>query len=249
MKRKRQAWKVRSIKRRKYGRKRRYRSRKYRSRALRQITTVLETKKRFWLDNVTDLARSKFIYQPLSALAQGSSDAQFEGNSIFIKAFHLRGQVAPFQVLGTYAGPGTFYIYLIKVRDEVNTGDAWTTTTLTNGWFSGSSNPDTWFVNQSKCKVLYRKRLRLKPDLYNAFSGATINAASADRAPVAAYFNCRVPINKMHYFKETDAGAPDAGLMGKYYNYYWLICDSNPFEYSDVGFRMNACHKLSYKDP
>lgn len=259
MKRKRSSKSSRYRKKRRYAR--RYRSRKYKRAAIRMINTALETKRRYFRtgDYLFNMAPAvgemyKALYQPFNWMSQGSLDQGITGNAIYIKSFSLRGRISTLSNdPADYQGPMLWYIYLVRARDEVNTGSI--TEGLTdsqstvNTWFTGGNNdPKMWFVNSSKCKILYRKKINYK-NLQTTRSENNAGATSLQRSPYAIPFYCRVKINRMHYFKENEGGGLESGLFGKYYNYYWLITCSQPNNFNDVQGLFGATSLVTFKDP
>lgn len=253
-----------------YGRRKRrrlgYTKRKYKKyspkrSAIRTVTRALETKRRFFDVGNVDMSVStivgiyKGLYQPFNYMGQSSLDIGITGNAIFIRSLQFRGKIAgvPSSTVN-FAGPMILYCYLVKVRDEVNTGSITEGITenssIVNTWFSGSTNPSQWFVNSSKCKILYRKKIVYNPDINNAFDGVAAQAdAENARAPKAKTFYLKKTINKMHYFKENAGGVVDAGYFGKYFNYYWLFAVDQGLGYGDCVLRLTGTHLVTFKDP
>jgi len=222
----------------------------FRRRAIRTVTAAVEMKRRLFLDSFNVSEGSQLVYQPFNHMAQSVTDSGIVGNSIYVKSFQLRGSIHANFVAGvSFAGPLDVYIYLVKARDEYNTGalvEGFTSVAAGNTWFQGSTSPTTWYVNSSRCTILYRKHIKYLPDLNNAFS---TGAANDDRAPRAYTFYCKKNISKMHTFKEAANGTPDAGFFGKYSNYYWFVAVKQTRLYADVVAQINTCSLVTYKDP
>lgn len=244
-----------------YPTKRRYRQRKYKRNAIRTVTRALETKRRYFNSGAVTMAvntivgQAKSVYQPFNWMGQATTDIGITGNAIFIRSFQLKGKIAgiPSSTVN-FAGPMTFYIYLVKAQAEINTGsisEGWTeASSVVNTWFVGSTQPSQWFINSSKASILYRKKIIYNPDLNNAFdSVAAQSNAENDRASKAVNFYCKKTINRMHYFKEAANGTLEAGLFGKYYNYYWLIACDQGLDYGDVTARLQVTSLVTFKDP
>lgn len=222
----------------------------------RALLNATETKRRYFFEQITTASPSdKTLYQPFNYITQSVTDSGVIGNSIYIKGFSLRGDLVVYPTnLGQYSGPLTMYIYLVRVRDEVSTGaitEGMTGAAATiNNWFSGSTDPSAWFVNPSRCKILYRKKVVYRPNAESAWTitaGATV--LNPDRAPHSVPFYCKKRINRKHYFKENTSGVPDAGFFGKYHNYYWMFCYSTPLGYTDYNIRVKYTSLVQYKDP
>lgn len=247
----------------------RFRNKKSRSKrmyrkkmALRTVTSAMETKRRYFYSGNLSFRQNgpvgtlwKAVYQPFNWFNVGSGDSNFTGNGIFIRSFQLRGSLAGVadQTGSTYAGPMTFYIYLVKARDEINTGsvvEAWTDASSTvNTWFNATTLPSTWFVNNSKCQIICRKKIVYNPDLNNGFDGlAPQTNAENQRAPKSINFYIKKNINKMHYFRENTGGNAEAGNFGRNFNYYWLIACEQALGWSDVEVRMQVTHLTTFKD-
>lgn len=230
--------------------------RAYKRISLRTLAQAHETKKRYfnssnyYTQGAAGVTLDKALYQPFNWMGSGSTDSQIVGNSIFLKSFMLKGKIVTAPSAVYYAGPCVLHVYLIKARDEVNTGalaEAWTTSTATvNAWFSGSTNPATWYPNSSKCSVLYHKKINYQPDLSTSYDNAGV--LNAQRAGKEMNFFCRKTFNKMIYFKESASGAMEAGLFGRNSNLYWMMCVETPVGYSDIQFLISSTHMVTFKD-
>lgn len=228
-----------------------------RARAIRIVTTALETKRRVFDLPIQDVAMSNAVgqvyalYNPLNYFVQGTNDAQYTGNGIYIKSFHLRGTVTPYSDGGTvFAGPLFCFIKLMKVRDELNTG------VLSEGWTEGIGQADNWFVgrdpyptqqfiNKSRAQCVYRKRFQITPDTTSAFNTAGVDLV---RATKAISFNLMAKINRPYYFKNIEAGTTSSGNFGRNYNYYWLVQVEHPLGYGDVQARLSASSMTLFKE-
>lgn len=242
-------------------RRRRGRRYRYKSRALRTIISAHETARRYFntgqmifntgRPGINDL--TKALYQPFNWMGQGTTDSQIIGNAVFIRSVMLKGTIVAYPTAGTvrYAGPLNIHFYLMAARDEVSTGaiaEGFTESSSTvNGWFSGSTTPSQWFPNKSYAQVLYHKKLQYIPVQENAFdaNGALIASGMPSKA---MNFFCKKSINKMHYFKESDAGGLSSGLFGRNRNYYWLIAVDQPLGFNSVSVAITATHLMTWKD-
>lgn len=232
-------------KRRRYSQRKRYRT------ALKTVSRALETKKRFFSEELEFAPGDRYIYDPLQYVAQNVYDNGINGNSMFLKGLMIRGKVVayPGPAGAGYAGPLTMYIYLIRARDEVNTGsvaEGFTSApTTVNSWFAGTSSPSTWYVNTSKCTILKRKKIELLPDISNGFNNV---GPQYNRAPYAAKFFVKKRILRKHMFQETTGGVTNIYSKGKWYNYYWLFCFDQALGYSDIDARVNYCTHTTWKE-
>lgn len=250
-----------TVRKRRRPQKKTYSRRKYKKRAIKMMTYALETKRRYFNEPVqtysvsTLVGKAKAVYQPFNYFNQITTDNGITGNAIFIQKMHLRGSISGLPISTTgFAGPMIFYIYLIWARDEINTGavtEGFTEASSTvNTWFNGSTRPSTWFINSSRAKILYRKKIVYNPDANNAFDEvSTLTAGELARAPKQIAFYCSKKINKMHYFKEAASGSVDPGYFGRNGNYYWTICVDQALSYGDVQARVDTTSLVQYKDP
>lgn len=221
------------------------------------LSMAMETKRKFFDSGNVTLSSSsltggssRLVYNPFNWMTTGTGDAVFTGNSIFIRSMMLRGKIAGLNGSSplSYAGPMTFYIYLIKARDQLNTGslvESWTDyPTEVNAWFNGST-PSLWYANSSRCQIIYRKKIKYTPDAQSAVGFDGENYA---RAPKAIEFFCKKRINRMMYFRENITGGVDSGLFGRSMNYYWVIATDQALGYSDVLARLTVQSFTTYKD-
>lgn len=240
----------------------RYRRRRnYKKNAIRTIMQAHETNRRYFNTGTMPFTVGatvlgdyyKCLYQPFNWMAQATSDVGFTGNAIFIRSFMIKGKIWAYgraTATPSYNAPVHFYVYLVWARDEVSTGsiaEGFTESASTvNNWFNGSTSPATWYPNSSRCKILYKKKFRYVPDVNNAYSAA--GTANPSQAANAVHIFCKKSVNKMHYFKETAAGAPDSGLYGRNGNYYWLLTMDPDADYSTTAIAFQGTTLTTWKD-
>jgi len=227
----------------------RRRKRSFKGRAFRILASGLEVKRRVFNFQITNGAPTeRWIFNPLYWMSQGTSDQSITGNSMLVNTMMLRGHISTYPDLLNYAGPLSVVFYLVWSREEYATtaaSEAWDRqTTAVNNWFIGSNKNTSWFVNNSKIKVLKRKKMILAPNLDNAFNSSGTDSARSGRCWP---FFLKKKINRRFHFKETQSGGID-GNYGKSGNYYWVITIDNPLEYTNINCRIQMTHMVTFKD-
>lgn len=222
----------------------------YRARSRRMVMAAMEVKRRYFNQSAVDVTNaSRLLYQPFNYFSQGTTDATINGNSVYIRTFHLKGKIAANPDAVVYAAPMYVHIYLVRARDEVNTGsisEGMTQDSATvNAWFNGASAPSQWYIDSSRVKILYHKKIRYVPNQEQGFNTVGIERS---RAPNSIEFYCKKTVNVSHGFKEFDDGTVAPGYWGKYSNYYWVVVGEQALGYADAYLRLSYTSLVTYKD-
>lgn len=230
---------------------RRYRKKNFKKFAKRIVAAGSEVKRRILSQQLTTTQPAeRYLFNPLYYVPQAVADRGITGNTIFLKNFMLRGQVVSYPIVSlATAMPIDAYIYLVFSREEIATAIAsegfTINTAAVNAWFVGGNRCTQWFANSSKIKVLYRKRLKIVPDVQNGYSSAGV--VDGVRSPKAVTFFCNKKVNRQFVFKEYDDGTLE-GNYGKFGNYYWIIAQDQPLGYVDGAIRWNVTSFVTWKD-